>query len=259
MNRKSRHLKQKRILNINSFLYIYNNVIKIHFNEIIMYKRKLISVFILIFLFFSGQNLFSQETCKVLKEALAGTYEGKCKKGFAHGKGKAVGTDSYEGTFFKGLPHGKGTYRWANGDVYTGEWKRGNREGTGVFNSKTDVMDGLWENDKYMGPKPKAPKVTNVRNIDRYTIKKYGDEKTRVLISFIQNGVRNPNVTGLLMTSSGGSETSMGYLVGYENIEFPIQIKLSYKTKNKLLTAEYDVMFEFEIFEPGDWRVVISN
>lgn len=59
---------------------------------------------------------YSQEKCKVLSPAISDTYEGKCKGGFANGKGIAVGTDRYDGQFSKGLPHGVGTYSWANGN-----------------------------------------------------------------------------------------------------------------------------------------------
>ncbi len=228
-----------------------------------MYKGKIITtIFLFIFIFLS-QSLYSQQTCKVLAEELSGTYKGKCKKGLAHGKGEAVGTDSYKGTFSKGLPNGKGTYTWSNGETYSGEWKKGKRNGVGVLkykiNEKDTIMDGLWENDKYLGPKPIPPKIIVKKSIDRYTIKKYGDDKNRVLLSFKQNGMRNPNITNFLMTSSEGIQTSVGHMIGYEKIKFPINIKISYRTKNKLLTSEYDVLFEFEIYEPGDWRVEIHN
>lgn len=228
-----------------------------------MYKGKLSTTVFIIILLFTFQNNFSQETCKVLTDNLVGTYEGKCKKGLAHGKGKAVGTDSYEGVFSKGFPSGNGTYTWANGDIYIGKWKKGKRQGEGVLkykiNGKDTIMAGLWEDNRYLGPKPIPPKVTEARSIDRYTIKKYGNEINRVLISFQQNGVRNPHITNLLLTTSCGIETSLGYMIGFRDFEFPIKIKLSYKTKNKLLTSEYNVSFEFEIFERGDWRVEINN
>ncbi|MDZ7607199.1 MAG: hypothetical protein U5K79_16780 [Cyclobacteriaceae bacterium] len=54
--------------------------------------------------------------------------EGECKKGLANGQGNAKGTDEYEGQFKDGLPHGTGTYIWANGDVYTGAWKKARKK-----------------------------------------------------------------------------------------------------------------------------------
>ena len=90
--------------------------------------------------------------CRVRMPDLAGSYEGECHKGKAHGWGKAMGRDTYEGEFAKGFPHGEGTYTWANGDYYEGEFVKGAKEGKGkmVFASvKADsVQAGLWENDQ---------------------------------------------------------------------------------------------------------------
>ena len=42
-------------------------------------------------------SVCAQETCKVLKPEISGSYLGDCKKGLANGKGIARGTDGYEG------------------------------------------------------------------------------------------------------------------------------------------------------------------
>jgi hypothetical protein len=109
----------------------------------------------------------------VLKPEIAGTYEGKCKNGLAHGKGIATGTDRYEGQFSKGLPNGTGKYTWQNGSVYNGEWSDGERNGIGRFIMKTasgdSIQDGIWDKNVYLGPKPQNPYVSYKTGIDRYT------------------------------------------------------------------------------------------
>jgi hypothetical protein len=221
-------------------------------------SRFLLSVFII-----SVNILIAQEECKVLKPEISGTYTGKCKNGLAGGKGKAIGIDTYEGQFAGGLPNGKGTYTWANGDIYVGEWKNGFRDGMGDFSSKVNekdsILSGIWEKDQYLGPKPKAPQVIAKTSIDRYNIYRSGGIKDRVLIDFQQNGMRNNGITELLMSSNSGTETTLGYLIGYENIIFPVEIRVSYTTYNKLRSQQYHAIFEFKIFEPGDWRVEIHN
>jgi hypothetical protein len=210
-----------------------------------------------------GSVLFAQENCRVLKPEINGTYTGKCKKGLADGKGISLGTDKYDGQFKEGFPSGKGTYTWANGDVYVGEWKNGLRNGEGdlTYNigEKDTTISGLWENDKYIGPKPKEPEVLSKTSIDRYNIYKQGDIKDRVLIEFLQNGTRNVGISNLLISSDRGTETNLGYQVGYENIVFPVTIRLSYTTYNKLGTQQIYAIFEFKIYERGDWRVEIHN
>lgn len=220
-------------------------------------------LFILSILLTFSFSLMAQKSCKVLVPELAGTYKGKCKNGLAHGKGLAVGTDRYEGKFNAGLPNGKGTYTWANGDVYRGNWKEGHRDGEGTLTLKLasgdSIMSGLWEADKYMGPKPIAPKVIAKVSIDRYKFINQAGVKNRVLIDFYQNGSRNNDITNLLMNASNGVQCDLGQSIGYDYIEFPVRIKVSYLTKNKLKSATFQAIFEFEITEPGDWQVEIHN
>ena len=120
-------------------------------------------------------QISAQESCKVLIPEIDSIYIGKCKKGLAHGKGDAFGVDSYSGRFSKGLPNGKGTYTWADGSIYTGGWMDGKLHGEGTlilkFGEKDSIVDGLWENDKYMGPKPIAPRIITKVGVDRFSIK----------------------------------------------------------------------------------------
>ena len=210
-----------------------------------------------------SSQVLAQETCKVLKPGIDSVYHGKCKKGLAHGKGKADGIDSYFGRFAKGLPDGKGTYTWANGDIYTGDWDEGIRHGEGTYtfkvNEKDTTLSGLWKNDEYLGPKPEKPHVTSNVGVDRYTFKRISDAKDRVLVNILQNGMKNTGISNFLMSGTAGIETTLGQEVGYDYIEFPITIKVSYITFNKLRTQQYPVTFEFKISEPGDWRVEIHN
>lgn len=208
-------------------------------------------------------QLIAQEACVVLIPEISDTYSGKCKNGLANGKGRAEGIDTYEGKFSEGLPHGRGTYTWANGNTYTGEWFKGKRQGPGTLTvklaTKDSIVDGLWDDDRYLGPKPKAPRVITKVGVDRYSFKKLAGTKDRVLIDIKQNGMRNTTVTNFSMTTSNGVETNLGFSVGYDYIDFPVTIRVTYVTQNKMRTQTYQVIFEFEISEPGDWIVEIHN
>jgi hypothetical protein len=208
-------------------------------------------------------NTTAQTDCKVLKTEIAENYTGKCKKGYAHGKGIASGTDSYEGMFRQGLPDGHGTYFWATGETYTGDWKEGKREGEGILTytmgDEDLVMDGIWAGDEFIGEKMPNPRVLYSSNVDRFSIRRTGDIKDRVLVDLYQNGIRNTSVENYLLATSSGYETTQGHSRGYEGIEFPVTIKVSYTTYNKLKTYKYNAVFEFEISEPGDWRVELQN
>jgi len=225
-------------------------------------KKSIRSLFILIFIG-AGYSLSAQSDCLVLKPQISNNYEGGCKNGLAHGKGKASGLDSYEGQFKKGLPQGKGTYVWSNGDKYTGDWYEGFRHGDGDFTFESNGFDttisGRWVKDEYKGPVPEDPKVLNSRGVDRYNFIRNSDIKNRVLINIYQNGVRNRGVEAFLMSSSSGYETRLGESVGYDEVTLPATIKLNYTCFNKLGTTKIYVIFEFKIYEPGDWQVDIHN
>ncbi len=211
----------------------------------------------------SSLLLFSQEKCKVLNPNISGTYEGKCKNGFANGKGIAVGVDRYEGQFSKGLADGTGIYTWKTGETYSGEWMAGQRHGVGTYtmhvSGRDSVQSGLWLTDKYMGPKPKDPLVTYKLSVDRYNFKKANSSLERVLVDIYQNGSRNNKISDFRMNSSSGQNSSSGLSIGYNNVVFPVSVHISYTTTSKLNSTAVLVEFNFEIYEPGDWRVSIYN
>lgn len=225
-------------------------------------KKNYICLFFLLLLFFPG-IVSGQENCRVLKSGISETYTGGCKKGLAHGQGSATGIDRYEGQFRNGLPDGTGTYTWENGDIYTGEWKEGKRQGIGKYtflaNEKTTVQEGQWVDDKYTGPVIPKPLVLSKEGIDRFTFRKNGNVRNRVLIDIFQNGTRNTSVSDLLISSSSGYESKLVSSIGYDDVTYPVTIKLIYNTQNKFKTAIIYVKFEFKIYEPGDWIVEVHN
>jgi len=208
-------------------------------------------------------NLSAQKVCTVLKAEIANNYEGKCKNGLAHGKGIATGVDTYEGQFSKGLPEGHGTYSWANGDTYVGDWEQGLRHGEGTMTFKSagndSTLTGIWENDKYSGPLPPKPVVLSSMYVDRYKFTKMGKSQNRVLIDFYRSGIRNTEIENLMPTCSSGNMTRLGESFGFENIIYPVTIKLSYYTWNQAHTQMINPVFEFTIADPGDWVVSIHN
>jgi len=218
----------------------------------------LISIFV-----FSTIILHGQEKCKVLKPNLSGTYKGKCKNGLANGKGIAIGKDKYEGQFSKGLPQGEGTYTWSNGSTYTGEWAAGMRHGIGKYtssvNEKDSVLNGVWQEDKYVGPIPRKPYVNYNSGVDRYNFQKNNTTESRVLINMYQSGTRNLGISNFMMSTTSGSDTKIWQSVGYDFVVFPVSIKIMYTSWNKIHTIQYNVKFDFEIFEPGDWTVELHN
>lgn len=206
---------------------------------------------------------YGQNDYKVLLPELQGKYEGKCKNNLAHGKGKAIGKDTYKGKFKKGLPSGHGTYTWSNGDVYQGMWKKGLKNGIGQLtiikkNDEKVVTEGIWENDSYLGPKPKRPKVTENRGVVRYNFKRISDGN-RILVGFFTEAFSQNPVRNIQFESNSGQTTSLSNYTGYETLNYPVKIRVSYSTLSKFGTTYSPVSFEFVIYQPGDWRVNLTN
>lgn len=203
-----------------------------------------------------------EEECEVLLPSISGTYEGRCKNGLAHGKGKAVGKDTYEGDFRKGYPHGTGIFSYENGDVYDGGFRDGRRDGEGSFtttiNGRDTVLAGIWIDGVYAGPKPKHPRVLYKYGVDSYSIKRTRDGN-RFLIDIYLNGMPNSDLQDFAIVSSSGNQLQLGRSIGFENVVFPVICKISYKSWNKLRTARHEVIFEFKIEDPGDWKIKIIN
>ncbi len=210
----------------------------------------------------TGEDEDTEEECEVLLPSIADTYEGKCKKGLAHGKGKATGKDVYEGDFKHGYPHGNGVFTYENGDVYDGDFKRGRMDGIGslmtTINGQDTILSGIWIDGVYAGPKPKHPRVLYSYGVDSYSIKRQRDGN-RFLVDIVLNGLPNSDLEDFAIVSTSGTQLQLGHAVGFENVSFPVTCKLSYKSWNKIRTSRHEVIFEFKIEDPGDWRVRIIN
>lgn len=209
----------------------------------------------------AGSCLYAQQTdCKVKMASISGTYNGECKKGLAHGKGTARGIDYYEGQFFKGLPEGKGIYKWADGSYYDGGWKNGMREGHGKYVSGDSVATGYWKANRFQGSKPAVPyKIMANRNLHRSTIIKTVESGNGVRIKLMLGGVENTEVQDFSLAYTSGSEYRNVGTYGIENTSVPLEVTVRYKTWNQLHSAQYDVLFEFTILEPGTWSIILVN
>ena len=213
---------------------------------------------------FSGSILYAQEECKVLMPDISGSYTGKCKKGLAHGKGLAEGTDTYEGRFSKGLPDGDGKYTWADGRTYKGSWSKGIRKGQGTMiypkAGEDSIVAGIWNDDDYYGPVPLPPyKIIRSRSVVRSSIRKINEMGSGVRLGIFLGGSYNVEIEDFSMISDTGEQFMLGQRFGIQNAIVPYSVYIKYRTWNQLHTQQHDVIFEFNINEPGTFEVTIHN
>jgi len=209
----------------------------------------------------SGQVVHAQQgDCKVLVPDIADSYAGGCKNGLAQGRGIAQGTDHYEGQFFKGKPFGKGIYTWKDGTHYEGQWKDGMRDGKGKMVYRDSVVTGYWSEDRYIGEKLVSPfTITNTLGVTRYTINRVSVVGNDIRIKILQGGQDNLGIEDFSIYFDSGEEYRSGAGFGIQNVRFPLDVKIKYRTWNQLHTVQFDVIFEFTMLQPGTWQVNISN
>ena len=83
-----------------------------------------------------------------------GYYEGEIKDGKPYGFGtyRWNNGDVYTGEYVKGIRHGKGKFVYANGNYYDGDWVDGKYHGHGIYHwNDGDQFEGEWQNDKRHG------------------------------------------------------------------------------------------------------------
>ena len=199
--------------------------------------------------------------CKVRLDALSGQYHGNCKNGVAQGYGVAVGEDTYKGQFKNGLPHGQGTYIWSNGNKYEGEWKEGKRHGQGTMTyaqqRKDSVVTGLWKNGQLANElEQKSYEVTSKEGVDRVRIYKIGERE--IIEIFLKRHGSSKEIRNLRVNTSSGTKNTRSQPYTIEFPKFPYNCSILFEAPSKLQTYYKNCEVEFEINEPGRWKVEIT-
>ncbi len=202
---------------------------------------------------------YTQDNCKVQLEAIAGSYEGGCKKGLADGQGTAKGVDTYIGEFKKGLPHGTGTYTWSNGDVYVGEFKKGLKEGPGditivLAEGQKKEQKGYWANDKYIGESQHPYEILN-----------RSPEILSIRISETENPANDGNAIFIEILHKGRVQQSARF--GLTVNAGSVQTQFPVGNKTKVLVAKFPLVFslsymgetlELQFSQETSWNLSID-
>jgi hypothetical protein len=216
-------------------------------------KKEVLGIFVL---FFTANWLSAQE-CVVKDSRLNQKYEGDCKKGLAHGKGKAWGeTDRYEGGFRKGQLHGYGIYTWGDGSVYTGEFTKGDMHGEGELVQKSGsgentVKRGFFKKGEYIGTHKEAYKVITQRDVRNISFRKNAGDINQVRINVYANG--NMVSSGIAVNDRNNSVTENRNGIVFTSPRFPLEFV---EVEIQLGTFTHQAVFD--IYSEGNWEVNIS-
>ncbi len=217
-------------------------------------------------LVFLTLNLSGQQPCQVLLETIDEHYEGDCRRGLAHGEGKARGGDSYVGDFKKGLPHGEGVYTWANGDMYVGSFKKGVKEGQGVLTEADgSVHRGYWKDDKYVGEDKKPYELISQNpRVNRVHFRRGDEIPHHVDFRFTYLGrpvrARNLNVQngfGVLINESDYIKTVEVYQFPFMG-EITVEVESAPDDTKGMPRQWWTANITFKINQPGKWVITIE-
>ena len=207
--------------------------------------------FSLIFtLLVTGHLYIYAQDCTVDMEQLKGTYTGECKKGKAHGEGKAVGTDTYEGLFKSGVPDGEGFYTWSNGNTFKGSFAKGLKNGEGVMTYKIEgkrdsIVEGFWKKDLHIGRYEYPYKViTKTKKVTKADIKSATTAIQSQITIWVSSTTSSAGLLGRLLpkveisnlilqtgnyirTDQNNSYASKSEMTLYD-VTFPIRMRLDF-------------------------------
>jgi hypothetical protein len=216
--------------------------------------------FLLILCIFS-QKVNAQEAnpiCKVLFSSIDQSYEGECKKGLAHGKGVAKGTQKYVGEFSKGYPNGIGEFYYSDSVSHIGSFQNGLREGKGeahflTSNKKDTTITGYWSGDIFKGQNYVTHETNGRQFFSFFEIrasKGYGDT-----VIFETSSTKYPfsiqNITADVSILNRNSYTTPN--------KTNLTITLSSFPARLQITMSYGLVYQITLYKPADWFVKMYN
>jgi hypothetical protein len=128
-----------------------------------------------------------------------------------------------------------------------------------VTKADTTLQTGQRKKGKDLGNKPLPQfRVTTKQYVTRSSFQKVGPGH-EVRIRILKSGADNTDIEDFSMAYEHGTEYRTGNTVGIDNITFPFYNKVSYRSWNSFHAVQFDVRFEFTIYDPGVWDVTIYN
>jgi hypothetical protein len=128
-----------------------------------------------------------------------------------------------------------------------------------IARADTALQTGSRKKGKNPGNQlPPQFRVTTKQYVTRSSFQKVGPGH-EVRIKILKSGTDNTDIEDFAMAYEHGTEYRTGNTVGIDNITFPFYNKVTYRSWNSFHAVQFDVRFEFTIYDPGVWDVTIYN
>ncbi len=153
-------------------------------------------------------------------------------------------------------------YQGINDIGYQYGWKKNVRLGLGLsysFAPPPPIKSrGLVTSDVRERP-AETYRITERRNIIRHHVRKVSDHPDQVNINITSIGAGDGRILSIDLNSSSGEPIVTGTRANIQRPEFPLYIALTYVTMDPFGDNPFECIFRIEIYEPGNWEIVLQQ
>ena len=153
-------------------------------------------------------------------------------------------------------------YQGINDIGYQYGWKKNVRVGLGLTYSLSPPPSlkrrGLFTSGEREIP-AEIFRITERRNIIRHNVRKVSDHPDQVNINITSIGAGDSRILNVDLNSSSGEPSVSGTRANIQRPDFPLYLNITYVTMDSFGNNPFECVFRIEIYEPGNWEIVLQQ
>lgn len=102
-------------------------------------------------------------------------------------------------------------------------------------------------------------KIIEIRNIIRHRVRKVSDHPNQVNINISSIGAGDSRILSIDLNSSSGELSVTGTRANIQRPSFPLYGVINYVSLDAFGNNPFECVFRFEIYEPGNWEIVLQQ
>lgn len=105
---------------------------------------------------------------------------------------------------------------------------------------------------------PAAAGITMKRNVTRATITQRTTDGYNIEVILKDAGLPVQGLEDLQLAGSSGGLVTTGSYLGFDNVVYPFEGTIRFKSPNKLRSVVYERLVTFKVEQPGNWVVRVD-
>ncbi len=153
-------------------------------------------------------------------------------------------------------------YQGINDISYQYGWKKNVRLGVGLsysLNPTPPIKSRGFFTSDVREMAAERYKITEIRNIIRHNVRKVSDHPEQVNINITSIGAGDSRILSVDLNSSSGEPSVTGTRANILRPEFPLYAVITYVTLDVFQNTTFECIFRFEIYEPGNWEIILQQ